>query len=312
MEKNELLKGFTVIDFSHRLPGPLAGKVLADMGANVIKIEDEVFKDAFLSGLFASFDESFINWYEELNKDKKVIRLNFKSDDISKKIGTYLEQADAIIMGPPPKIREKLGLAPEQIKALKKPIAVIELLASKTHQTAMHDLNAMAMSGLLSLYVSNRTEEIVPPPFLPIMGIAFGQQIAASLIAANIKAHKEKSAIFTNAYLYEDCENIFSPFWPKKDREQNRTRFLHNGAYPCYSLYRLNDGHYAAVAAVEDKFWESFIEILKIDVPSDKRFDTKDETFNKVASVLNKLNSAEFEKIATDNDICLSLVRQYK
>ena len=65
-----MLKGIKIIDFTHRLPGPLAGKILADLGAEVIKIEDVKHKDPFLSGMFSSFDQSFENWYEELNKKK--------------------------------------------------------------------------------------------------------------------------------------------------------------------------------------------------------------------------------------------------
>lgn len=310
MDKIKLLEGFTVLDFSHRLPGPLAGKVLADMGANVIKIEDEVFKDAFLSGLFASFDKSFQHWYEELNSSKNVVRLNFKADDIAEQIKPYLDKADAIIMGPPPKLRAKLGVSSEQLDSLNKPLAVIELLASKNHNSAMHDLNAMAMSGMLSLYVSDRDEDIVPPPFLPIMGIAFGQQSANALVAAYYQAHKQNKMVSTETYLYDDCESVFSPFWPKQDRDKKRTRFLHNGAYPCYSLYKLQDGHYAAVAAVEEKFWESFIKVFNIDVPSEQRFDTNVETFKKVSKVLMNYNGEQFGKLAKEHDICLSLVEK--
>jgi crotonobetainyl-CoA:carnitine CoA-transferase CaiB-like acyl-CoA transferase len=50
------LTGMTIVDLSHRLPGPLCGKLLNDLGANVIKIEDHIFQDPFLSGLFAQFD----------------------------------------------------------------------------------------------------------------------------------------------------------------------------------------------------------------------------------------------------------------
>ena len=60
-----MLKGIKIIDFSHRLPGPLAGKILSDLGAEVIKIEDETHKDPFLSGMFSHFDESFKIWYDK-------------------------------------------------------------------------------------------------------------------------------------------------------------------------------------------------------------------------------------------------------
>ena len=59
-----MLEGIKILDFTHRLPGPLAGKILSDMGAEVIKVEDIKHKDPFLSGMFSEFDQSFENWYE--------------------------------------------------------------------------------------------------------------------------------------------------------------------------------------------------------------------------------------------------------
>ena len=52
------LEGLKIIDLSHRLPGPLCGKILVDLGAEVIKIEDHVFQDPFLSGLFSGLPGS--------------------------------------------------------------------------------------------------------------------------------------------------------------------------------------------------------------------------------------------------------------
>ena len=54
-----LLKGFTFLDLSHRLPGPLAGNLLGGLGARVIKIEDKKIQDPFNEGLFSKMDESF-------------------------------------------------------------------------------------------------------------------------------------------------------------------------------------------------------------------------------------------------------------
>ncbi len=71
-------KKLKIIDLTHRLPGPLAGKILCDLGHEVIKIEDEKHKDPFLSGMFSSFDESFEDWYKELNQQKKIEGKKFR------------------------------------------------------------------------------------------------------------------------------------------------------------------------------------------------------------------------------------------
>ena len=110
MIENKLLEGMTILDFSHRLPGPMAGKTLADLGARVIKIEDHVFKDAFIHGLFSEMDNSFPAWYEELNANKEILRFNLKDPQDHKKILSMAHAADGIIMGLPPKVRDAIGL----------------------------------------------------------------------------------------------------------------------------------------------------------------------------------------------------------
>ncbi len=303
-----MLKGIKIIDFSHRLPGPLAGKILSDLGAEVIKIEDETHKDPFLSGMFSHFDESFKIWYEELNKNKKIVRLNFKSPGIKEEIQGLLKDAQGLILSLSPKLKINLGLDDESLKSLN--ISVIELEASSTHNKAMHDLNALALSGFLSLHVAHETGPIVPPPFLPVAGIAFGQQVATELLAGLIESMKTKKFIKSVCYLHDTANSILHPFWPTLLREEKRTKFLHNGAYPCYSLYKTSDGHYVALAAVEEKFWTDLCETFPIDLPLNKRFENSEAAFNKVSNVFAKLTSSEIEERIQDKELCLSIVRK--
>lgn len=303
-----MLKGIKIIDFTHRLPGPLAGKILSDMGADVIKIEDVKHKDPFIGGMFSEFDNSFEDWYEELNKNKKVIRLDFKSPDIKNEIRKILDGASGLMLSLSPKLKTSLGLNDEDLKD--RPLAVVELEASSTHNKAMHDLNALAISGYLSLHVAHENDPIVAPPFMPVAGIAFGQQVATQLLANMIDSMRRKSFVKSVSYLHDTADAILHPFWSKTLRDQKKTKFLHNGAYPCYSLYRTFDGHYVAVAAVEDKFWSELIETFSINLPLERRFETTDVAFNAVASVFAKLTTSEIESKSQNKELCLSIVRK--
>jgi len=304
----QMLKGLKIIDFTHRLPGPLAGKILSDLGAEVIKIEDIKHKDPFLSGMFSEFDRSFENWYEELNKNKKIIRLDFKSPDIKKEIKELVKDSSGMILSLGPKLKVSLGLTDEELKEF--PMAVVELEASSTHNKAMHDLNALAISGYLSLHVAQETKEIVPPPFMPVAGIAFGQQVATQLLANMIESMRKGMFVKSVSYLHDTADTILHPFWSKTLRDQKKTKFLHNGAYPCYSLYRTYDHHYVAVAAVEDKFWADLIETFSINLPLERRFESSNEAFNAVSNVFAKLTTAEIERRSQNKELCLSIVRK--
>ena len=303
-----MLNGIKIIDFTHRLPGPLAGKILADMGAEVIKVEDVKHKDPFLSGMFSEFDQSFQNWYEELNKNKKVIRLDFKAPEARTEIRKLLESADGLMLSLGPKLKTNLGLTDEDLKDL--PLAVVELEASSTHNKAMHDLNALAISGYLSLHVAHEEKPIVAPPFMPVAGIAFGQQVATQLLANIIESSRHKGFVKSVSYLHDTADSILHPFWSSTLRGQKKTKFLHNGAYPCYSLYRTSDGQYVAVAAVEEKFWIDLKETFSIDLPLERRFDTSEEAFSKVASTFAKLSAEEIERKSQNKELCLSIVRK--
>ncbi len=303
-----MLNGIKIVDFTHRLPGPLAGKILADLGAEVIKIEDSSHKDPFLSGMFSFFDQSFENWYEELNKKKQIIRLDFKDPDSKKVIRKILESAQGLMLSLGPKLKKNLGLEDQDLNALM--LAVVELEASSTHNKAMHDLNALAITGLLSLHVAHETSPIVAPPFMPIAGIAFGQQVATELLANMIEGMKTKKFVKSVSYLHDTTNQIFHPFWSKELRKQKRTKFLHNGAYPCYCLYRTADGDYVAVAAVEEKFWQDLQDTFSIGLPLEKRFETTNEAFDQVAGIFAKLTSDEIEIKAHNKELCLSIVRK--
>lgn len=305
-----LLKGTKILDLSHRLPGPLAGKVLADLGAEVIKVEDQKFKDPFIEGLFAQMDPSFPHWYEELNNKKKIVRLDFKSPQARQEMAKLLEGVDGIIMGLPPKVRDFLGVDETSLKNLKRPLCHIELFSKRNLTRGMHDLNALADTGLLKLYVHGHSEPVLDPPFLPVAGITFGHKAATDLLAGLLKARHENSPQFIESYLYEASEEVLSPFWPKACREHDEVRFLHNGRYPCYSLYRLSDGHYAALAAVEEKFWTRFSQCVGLEhIPADQRFHFSDQgVFEAIAQAMSKLDSTQVAKLIEENDMCLSLV----
>lgn len=304
-----LLKGKVVLDLSHRLPGPLAGKILADMGATVIKVEDEKFKDPFIHGLFAEMDPSFPHWYEELNSNKQILRIDFKDPSSKNKMQELLQTADAIIMGLPPKVREFLGVDQESLQKSGRAISHIELFSKKSLTRGMHDLNAIADIGILKLYVEGKSGDIIDPPFLPVAGITFGHKAATDLIAGMLKASETKKTQFIESFLYEASEEILGPFWPKACREKGISKTLHNGRYPCYSIYKLKDGGYVALAAVEEKFWQRFCESTGLTIESELRFHHQDQSiFKIISSQFLKLTTQDIKKLIEQNDMCLSLI----
>ena len=304
-----LLEGLTVLDFTHRLPGPLGANLLGQLGAKVIKMEDKTFQDAFVKGLYADIDPSFPIWYRELNNFKEIIRFDFKDSGDLKKIGEMVHKADALLMGLPPKLTASLKLSEGDLATIKRPLAVISMGSGQKCQKGMHDLNVLARTEFLALYTHGKDADILSPPFMPIAGIAFGVKLACDLLAALWKAQREQKVVFHTTYLYESTEEIFSPFWPKELRGKKEYRFLHNGLYPCYGLYKLKDGCYVAVAAVEEKYWRRFCEVFQLDIEPAQRFFNKDDSvFLKVSKRFKEFSKNEMAKILENENFCVDIV----
>lgn len=305
---NNLLEGKTIIDLSHRLPGPLAGKLLADSGAKVIKIEDSKFKDPFIQGLFAEMDNSFPIWYKHLNKDKDVLRFDFSNPEATKKIQQLCLEADGIIMAIPPKLQKKLGVDLESLQKSDRPLAIINPKASKDGAQSMHDLNALALTGLLTLHAQTHMKEDLSPPFLPIAGINFGQKMAFDLLATMLKAKEQETVISHDCYLFESTQEVFGSFWPEELRDHNL--FLHNGLYPCYNLYQTKDGHYVVMACVEEKFWEQFCQAFDVNLSNDQRFDTSGEIHKELVSLFENLTEQQTLQKLGELDICINILHK--
>jgi len=303
---NKLLEGFTILDLTHRLPGPLGGHLLSLHGAKVVKVEDQKFGDPFKQGLFGDMDSSFEFWYKSLNQHKTIVTMDFGSEDDQKKLHDLIDEADAILMGLPPKVQSKLGIETHKISDKK---VVIEMKASKNDEGALHDLNALAKTGLLGMHIEDRHEDILYPPFLPVSGIIFGHRIAMSTMAALLKAGKSSKGLIETCYLLESTHESLTPFYNDELRATGETKFLHNGKFPCYALYRLKDGHYAALAAVEEKFWQAFTKALDLNIESDKRFYyTDDSIFIMVSEKLKSLDSKELESLTSGTEMCLNIL----
>lgn len=295
----ELLENFKVIDFTHRLPGPLAGKIFTDLGAKVTKIEDEVFKDPFIQGFFDQNDSQFKTWYQELNSSKALKRFNFKAEDSQKIFDELLKDAQVLLLAQPKKILEKFKLTPELLKKKHPNLTVLQLTAGEGRFKNLHDLNALALAGLLDMHLTGRDEKIVDPPFLPVAGISFGHWVVTKALAAVIA---KKGWVI--ASLQEATENILIPFRSQSDDP----KFLHNGKFPCYSLYRTKDLKTLAIAAVEEKFWLRFTELFSLSISPELRFDTSESTFMKLSEKIQSMDSLEIEKLLEGEDICLTLI----
>ncbi len=289
-----LLSHINIVDISTRLPGPMGSYILTTLGANVIKIEDtSVGGDPFNQDELQKVAPNFKQWYKNLNSNKTIISLNFKTE--KEKLGIYLAKADIILIPDLKKVEDIIN----EIGIEKKPI--LKLAAGRGEHQAMHDLNALALTKTFSSHLDDDHF----PPYLPLAGITFAQYMATTALALILKSQATDTSISETIYLEDVAPLVLDSLYSEEHAHDKRD--LHNGVFPCYGIYPLKDGTFACLAAVEEKFWKRFVEIFDLNLKLEDRFDTTGEVNKLVKGIFKQYGAQEIrDKIAGQN-ICLTL-----
>jgi len=245
----------SVLDLSTRLPGPLAAKLLGDLGATVTRLENTHFPDPFKCDENNRFDQNFKSWYEAINKNKKIITTDKRSRELEEELAKLIEAHDIIICSLPDKLLTK------DLFDLSKEKAFIQIRSSK-QQTPLHDLNILAESGLLDYHLKVAGNNSLP--FIPLAGVIFAEAIAQKAQAAYIEALKTKSFIKKEIFLDEVIQSHLNFLLTQEFRKTSETHYLHTGKFPCYNIYQFKDGKHLALAAIEPKYWNDFLNLFNL------------------------------------------------
>ena len=157
------LTGIKILDLSRLLPGPLATQMLADMGAEIIKIEDLNSPDYIR--FFPPFVDDDSALYLSLNRNKRSIALNLKSQEGKELFFALVKSADVVVEQFRPGVLEKMGMGYSQAKAINPKIIYVSITGfgqtGPYAQKAGHDLNYIAMSGLLA-NIGTKERPVIP------------------------------------------------------------------------------------------------------------------------------------------------------
>ena len=149
-----MLKGVRVLDLTRLLPGPFATQILADLGAEVIKIEEPISGDYIRKNVVTAIDGNSIGFHA-INRGKKSVALNLKNQADKVKFDKLISTSDVIIESFRPGILNKLGFNPKKLLS-KYPSLIICSISGYGQkgylsQRAGHDINYLATAGILSL-----------------------------------------------------------------------------------------------------------------------------------------------------------------
>lgn len=298
------LAGLKVVDFSTLLPGPLAALILAEAGADVIKIERPGTGDEMRSyepKLGGNDSANFIL----LNRGKKSRALDLKVPADNAAARELVADADILIEQFRPGVMARLGLSYEELSKLNPGLIYCSITGygqdGVRAALASHDLNYVADAGMLSLVVDKDGTPSIPA--MPLADIGGGTLPAVINI---LLALQERSQTGRGRHLdIAMTENVFSfIYWAMgktlAGEKPTPSGELVTGASPRYCIYRTRDGRHIAAAPLEDKFWHNFCSILGIQI---------DATKEQVAAVMATRDAEDWMADFRKTDVCCSIVR---
>jgi alpha-methylacyl-CoA racemase len=304
--------GVKILDLTRLIPGGYATLILADLGGEVLKIEDTELGD------YARWMEPAVAGYgiyfHALNRNKKSMRLNLKTEDGKSIFKRLVESGyDVIIESFRPGVMDRLGIGYNVLREINPKVIYCAISGygqnGPKKDKALHDLNCMAASGILGI-----TGENSPP----IPGIADTSSALFSVIAilsAYIARQKSGQGQFIDVSMVEGVISLFSFHLLKyivdgKMPEPGNTDFT--GRFPCYGIYETKDGKYVSLAALEEKFWRNFCLISERDDLIQKQYDESSETKKEVECIFKSKTQIEWKEISEKADLCLEPVLNFK
>jgi alpha-methylacyl-CoA racemase len=305
------LEGILVLDFSTLLPGPMATLLLAEAGAEVIKLERPGGEE--MRSYRPRWGRDSVN-FALLNRGKKSLVLDLKSPEDRRRLEPLLARADVLVEQFRPGVMDRLGLGYADLEKINPRVVYCSITGygqdGPKRDVAGHDLNYIGDTGLLALSMGDTERPVVPPALIAdIAGGAYPTVINV-LLGLHLRARTGRGchldismAANLFPFTYWGLGNGLSAgMWPGNGTE------LVTGGSPRYRLYPTADGKIVAAAPIEQKFWKEFCDILDLD-PS-LRDDARDPaaTARAVAALIRAKTAEEWRGRFAGRDCCCSIV----
>ncbi len=261
------LTGVLVLDFTTLLPGPLATLMLAEAGAEVIKIERPGGEDM---RAYPPYFDGFSAGFALLNRGKRSLVLDLRKDEERERLMALVSRADVLVEQFRPGVMERLHLGYEEARKLNPRLVYCSITGygqqGPRAQEAGHDLNYIGNTGLLALQPGPADRPVVPPAL--VADIAGGSFPAVLNI---LLALRQRDQTGQGCHLdIAMADAMFTFAWYALAVGQATGRYPGPGELrlaggsPRYQLYPTADGKLVACAALEQKFWVAFTAAIEL------------------------------------------------
>lgn len=301
----QLLNGVKVIDFSKWLPGQYCGMLLGDYGADVIKVED-------LAGdstrrFFPAKEPGMSYWHLMLNRNKRDIALNLKSEGGRELLINLLKDADVFLEGFRPGYLARYGLEYQTLKQINPRLIYCSItgFGQKSHKPA-HDLNVIGLAGL------NSMDDTGNACVSEIQVSALGSSLNAlsAICMALFARERNGQGQYIDVNLYATALSLqataVSSLWGCQ--ETGSRPFGRIAHY--YNIYKTKDGRFLTVGTIEPKFWQRFCKLIDCPEIVGSQFDFahQKQLIEIIAKKIADKTLAEWEELIGGEEFCVTPV----
>jgi crotonobetainyl-CoA:carnitine CoA-transferase CaiB-like acyl-CoA transferase len=312
---HSMLDHIKVLDLSRLLPGPLCSLILADLGAEIIKVEPPGVGDysRWIPPMHNVEGVGFLS----LNRNKKSLSLDLKHPRGKQLFLELVDSTDVLIEGFRPGTMTAMGLDYRTLSAAHPRLVYCSLTGfgqeGPLAMKAGHDLNYLALSGLLGLFSKPGETPLIPPIQLADIG---GGSLPAVIAILAALFRREKTgrgeqidiAMLDGLMLWS---SLLTGAFFALGREPRRDEGFLGGATASYNIYKTADGRYLSVGAIEPKFWKVFIHIIDRPDLEEKQFSDGAEGKIAIAEVQHIISShtlSHWQEKFSGSDACVAPV----
>ncbi|MEW6489947.1 MAG: CaiB/BaiF CoA-transferase family protein [Thermodesulfobacteriota bacterium] len=251
------LDGLRVLDLSRLLPGPFATQVLADFGAEVVKVEEPGRGDYLRE--FAPLRKGESLFFLNLNRNKRSLALDLKKPEGREVFLRLAAGADVVVESFRPGVMDKLGVGYEVLRRGNPRLVYCAVTGygqdGPLSRQAGHDVNYLGIAGALGLVRDAGGRPVVPG--FQIADVGGGALTAClGILLALLARERTGRGQLVDAAMVDGVAPWLVYRWAFRGEEGNSPGPCLSGEYPCYGVYEAADGKWLAVGALEPVFWE--------------------------------------------------------
>jgi crotonobetainyl-CoA:carnitine CoA-transferase CaiB-like acyl-CoA transferase len=298
------LEGIRVLDLSRLFPGPYCSMILADLGADVLRIEDRRF-------------EGEGPGMPTVMRNKRHMTLNLKHPRGLEIFFQMARKADVILEGFRPGVTDRLGIGYEKMKQVNERLIYCSVTGygqdGPYKDMVGHDINYLSFGGVLGLTGEPGRKPVIPPIQVADMA-AGGMYAAIGILAALVVRQATGKGQYIDISMMDGIVAMLpfpaSLLWGL-GKTPRRGDTLLSGRFPCYSVYETKDGEYLSIGALEPRFWMELCRKLGREDYIPLQFDEgekRGEVFRFLEKTFKEKTRDEWMEDLKDLDVCIGKV----